>query len=75
MSSRGSPPSGVGQGEGGHIGATQGAKSADLAYKGLGDTLPPHSRADITALGTCFALFDFNGCSNKFHFISGVPFL
>ena len=69
MSSRGSPPSGADQGEGGHTGATQGAVLADLAYKVLGDTVPPHIRADSTTPSTCFALCDFNGCYNKFHFI------
>ena len=33
-----------------------GAESVDLAYKGLGDLVPPHSRAVSTAPSTCFAL-------------------
>jgi len=33
-----------------------GAESVDLAYKGLGDIVPPHSRAVSTAPITCFAL-------------------
>ena len=70
MSLGGSPPSGADQGEGGHTGAAQGAELEDMAYKGLGDTVPQHSRVDSTTPSTCYALCDFNGCCNKFHIIS-----
>jgi hypothetical protein len=75
VSSGGSPPSGADKGEGGHTRATQGARLADLAYKGLGDTVPPHSRALSTAPSTFFALCVLNGCCNEFHFISFHFFL
>ena len=68
MSSGESPPSGADKGEGGHTMATQGAVVADLAYKRLGDTVPPYSRALSTAPSICFSLCDFNGCCN--HFLS-----
>jgi hypothetical protein len=42
----------------------------DQAYKGLGDTVPPHSQAGSTPPSACSALRAFNGCCNKFHFIS-----
>ncbi len=45
----------------GHLGATQGADLVDLAYKGLGDIVPPHSRAVSTAPSACHALRVFNG--------------
>ena len=70
MSSGESPPSAAEQGEGGHTGATQGAGLVNLAHKGLGDVVPLHSRADSTTTSTCFAMCDFNGCCNEFHFIS-----
>ena len=70
MSSGGCPPSGAEYGEVGHTGATQGAGIADLAYRGLGDFVPPHSRALSTTPSTCYALCDFNGCCKQFHFIS-----
>ena len=37
----------------------------DQTYKGLGDTVPPHSRAFSTAPSACSALRAFNGCCNK----------
>ena len=40
MSSRGRLPSGTEIGEGGYHGETYGAKHANLAYKGLGGTVP-----------------------------------
>ena len=43
---------------------------ADLAYKGLGDIVPPHSRAFSTAPSACYALRVLNGCCKQFHFIS-----
>ena len=43
----------------------------DLAFKGLGDIVPPHSRAVSTAPSTCFALSALNGCCNKFNLILG----
>ena len=58
--------------EGDHTGATQGARLEALAYKGLGDIVPPHSRADSTTPSTCFALCDFNGCCKEFNFISAA---
>ena len=45
-----------------------GAESVNLAYKGLGDIVPPHSRAVSTAPSTCFALCGLNGCCNQFKF-------
>jgi len=45
-------------------------KIEDRAYKRLGDTVPPHSRADSTTPSACYALRNFNGCCNQFHFIS-----
>ena len=72
VSSGGSPPSGADQGEGGHTGATLGAGLEDQAYKGLGDTFPPHSRAHGTTPSTRHALCVLNGCCNQFHFILSV---
>ena len=40
----------------------------DLAYKGLGDIDPPHSRAVNTTPSTCFAMCALNGCCNRFQF-------
>ncbi len=50
VSSGGSLPSGTKIGEEGYPKETKGADSEDLAYKGRGDTVPPHSRALSTAL-------------------------
>ena len=72
MSFGGSLPSGTEIGEGGYHGETHGAESEDLAYKGLGGTVPLHSRAFSTAPSTCFALCDFYGCCKEFNFISLV---
>ena len=72
MSSGGSLLTGTEKGEGGHPGETLGAGLADFAYKGLGDTAPPHSRAFNTAPSACYALCVLNGCCNKLYFISFV---
>jgi hypothetical protein len=40
----------------------------DLAYKGLGDIAPPHSRAVNTTPSTCFALCVLNRCCNQLQF-------
>jgi hypothetical protein len=56
VSSGGRLPSGNEIGEGGYHGETYGAEHADLAYKGLGGTVPPHSRAVSTAPSACYAL-------------------
>ena len=42
------------------------AELVDLAYKELGDIVPPHSRAVSTAPSTCFTLCALNGCYNQF---------
>ena len=56
MSSRGRLPSDTEVGEGGYHGETYGAELADLAYKGLGDIVPPHSRAFSTVPDACYAM-------------------
>jgi len=61
-------PSGTEIGEGGYHGETYGAEHADLAYKGLGGTVPPHSRAVSTAPSECYTLRVFNGCCNHLSF-------
>ena len=58
-------PSGTEIGLGGHPGETLGAGLADLAYKGLGDTVPPHSRAFDTVPSACYALRVLNRCCNN----------
>ncbi len=68
MSSGGRLPSGTEIGEGGYHGETHGAEHEDLAYKGLGGTVPPHSRAVSTAPSACYALCIFNGCCNHLSF-------
>ena len=75
MSLGGRLPSGAEIREGGHPGETQGAGLEDLAYKGLGDVIPPNSRVDSTTPRACYALRAFNGCCKQFHFIpfSGSP--
>ena len=62
MSSRVRLPSCTKIGEEGYRGETWGAEEADLAYKGLGDIVPPHSRAVSTSPSACYALRAFNGC-------------
>jgi hypothetical protein len=70
VSSGGRLPSDTKIGEGGYHGETYGAELTDLAYKGLGGTVPPHSRAESTAPSACYAMRVFYGCCKKFHFIS-----
>jgi len=41
----------------------------DLAYRGLGDIVPPRSRAVSTTPSTFFALCALNERCNQFHFI------
>ncbi len=48
--------SGTEIGKGGYHGETYGAELEELAYKGLGGTVPPHSRAFSTTPSACFAL-------------------
>ncbi len=62
MSSGGRLPSGKEIGEGGYDGETYGAEHENLAYKGLGGTVPPHSRVASTAPSACYALRVLNGC-------------
>ena len=37
--------------------------------KGLGDIVPPHTRAVNTSPSKCVAMCALNGCCNQFHFI------
>ena len=68
MSFGGRLPSDTEIGEGGYHGETYGAEYADLAYKGLGGTVPPHSRAVSTSPSACYALRVLNGCCNHLSF-------
>ena len=68
VSSGGRLPSGTEIGEGGYHGETYGAEHADRAYKGLGGTGPPHSRALSTTLSACYALRDISWCCNHLSF-------
>ncbi len=61
-------PSGTETGEGDYHGETYGVEIEDLAYKGLGGTIPPHSRALSTTLSACYALRVLNGCCNHLCF-------
>jgi len=45
------------------------AESMDLAYKGLGDIVPPYSWVGSTSPSTRFALCALNRCYKQFHFI------
>ena len=64
VGSGGRLPSGTKIGEGGYHGETFGAELEDLAYKGLGGTVPPHCRAVSTSPSAYYALRVFNGCCN-----------
>ncbi len=65
MSSGGRLPSGTEIWEGGYHGETWGVEHADLTYKGLGDTVSPHSRVFSTILNACYALRAFTGYCNQ----------
>ena len=53
-------------GEGGYPKVTQGAEHEDLAYNGLGDIAPPHSRAVSTTPSTRLVLCNLTGVVNNF---------
>ena len=55
-------------GEGGYHGETYGVELEDLAYKGLGGIVPPHSRAFITTPSACYALRVLTGVVTIFLF-------
>ena len=65
-SSGGCPPSGAEEGERGYTGATYGAGIVDVAYKGLGDFVLPHSRALNTALVHATRCAILTGLVNNF---------
>jgi len=68
-------PSGTEIGEGGYHGETYGAELEDLAYKGLGGTIPPHSRAFSTTPIACYALRVLSGYCNDISFFLSICYL